>query len=194
MTKLIILPNIVYLVLLIYNRHITRFHCYAKIGRPFTAFEANGKLYQFCRLTFDVTNGVSFFQRTIDSVIESYNLKGCLAYLDNITIFGKNQIEHDINLNAFFDVAKKLNLTFNQQKSIISVKEIKMLGYLVSKGSIGPDLKDLNPSWTYLCLKPNESLNESLACLLIIQNGSLTFPIKLNLFQTLKFFLFLIML
>ena len=113
--------------------------------RPFTAFEANGKLYQFCRLPFGVTNGVSFFQRTIDSVIESYNLKGCLAYLDNITIFGKNQIEHDINLNAFFDVAKKLNLTFNQQKSIISVKEIKMLGYLVSKSSIRPDPERFKP-------------------------------------------------
>ena len=41
-----------------------------KEDRPSTAFEANGKLYQFCRLPFGVTNGVSFFQRTVDAVIE----------------------------------------------------------------------------------------------------------------------------
>ena len=116
-----------------------------KEDRSFTAFEAHGKLYQFCRLPFGVTNGVSFFQRTIDAVIESYNLKGCLAYLDNITIFGKNQTEHDANLEAFFDVAKKLNLTFNHQKSIFSAKEINILGYLVSNGSIKPDPARFEP-------------------------------------------------
>ena len=36
--------------------------------RPFTAFEANGKLYQYTRLPFGVTNGVSCFQRIVDNV------------------------------------------------------------------------------------------------------------------------------
>ena len=145
--------------------------------RPFTAFEANGKLYQFCRLPFGVTNGVSFFQRTIDSVIESYNLKGCLAYLDNITIFGKNQIEHDINLNAFFDVAKKLNLTFNQQKSIISVKEIKMLGYLVSKGSIRPDPERFKPLMDLPLPQTKRELKRIVGMFWRIELGSFSYDI-----------------
>ena len=29
--------------------------------RPYTAFEAEGKVYQYTRFPFDVTNGVSFF-------------------------------------------------------------------------------------------------------------------------------------
>ena len=33
--------------------------------RPFTTYEANGKLYQYCRLPFGVTNGVSAFQRIL---------------------------------------------------------------------------------------------------------------------------------
>ena len=39
--------------------------------RAYSAFEADGKLYQYCRLPFGVgvTNGVSCFQRIIDSVI-----------------------------------------------------------------------------------------------------------------------------
>ena len=37
--------------------------------RPYTAFEACGKLYQYTRLPFGVTNGVSFFQRLVDELI-----------------------------------------------------------------------------------------------------------------------------
>ena len=33
--------------------------------RAYTAFEADGKLYQYCRLPFSVTNGVLCFQRII---------------------------------------------------------------------------------------------------------------------------------
>ena len=50
--------------------------------RKFTAFEANGKLYQHCRMPFGVTNGVSTFQRIIDNLIEKYKLKKTYAYLD----------------------------------------------------------------------------------------------------------------
>ena len=40
--------------------------------KPYTAFEANGKFYQFyqfCRIPFGVTNGVACFQRIFDKII-----------------------------------------------------------------------------------------------------------------------------
>ena len=43
--------------------------------QPYTAFEVEGKLYQCTRLPFGVTNGVSFFQRFIDFLIEKYQLR-----------------------------------------------------------------------------------------------------------------------
>ena len=56
-----------------------KFACYqiplATEDRKFTAFEANGKLHQYCRMPFVVTNGVSTFQRIIDNLIEKYKLK-----------------------------------------------------------------------------------------------------------------------
>ena len=42
--------------------------------QPFTAVEANGKLYQCTRLPFGVINGVSCFQKIADNVIEKYKL------------------------------------------------------------------------------------------------------------------------
>lgn len=38
--------------------------------KPFTAFESCGKLFQFTRLPFGVTNGVACFQRVMDSFIK----------------------------------------------------------------------------------------------------------------------------
>ena len=65
--------------------------------QKFTAFEANRKLYQYCRMPFGVTNGVSTFQRIIDNLIEKYKLKKIYAYLDNVAVTGRDKDEHNQN-------------------------------------------------------------------------------------------------
>ena len=64
----------------------------------FTAFEADGKLYQFCRIPFGITNGVAAFQHAMDKLVEEENLKDTFPYLDNITVAGLTQAEHDHNV------------------------------------------------------------------------------------------------
>ena len=113
--------------------------------REYTAFEANGKLYQYCRLPFEVCNGVSAFQRIIDNMIEKHNLQKPYAYIDNITVAGVDQNEHDKNLKALMDAAETDGFTFNQNKSVFSVRQLDILGYRVSRGKIEPDPGRLQP-------------------------------------------------
>ena len=121
--------------------------------KQYTAFEACGNLYQFCRIPFGVTNGVACFQRVIDTIIRSENLKDTFAYIDNLTICGKDRASHDANLERFLEVAKSYGLTFNNDKSIIATNRICILGYDVSYKSIRPDperlqpLRNLKPPW-----------------------------------------------
>ena len=82
----------------------------------FTAFEAACKLYQYKRIPFGVTNGVACFQRALDEFISNNKLHGTYAYLDNLTVCGRDQDEHDTSLLRFLDAAKKHNLQFNDQK------------------------------------------------------------------------------
>ena len=77
--------------------------------KPYTAFEANGKLYQFIRIPFGVTNGVSAFQRVIDKVIEEENLSDIFPYVDNITIAGKTKEQLELNVSKFHQAIKKRN-------------------------------------------------------------------------------------
>ena len=81
--------------------------------KKFTAFEANGCLYQFRKKPFGVTNGVASFQRIMNNFITSEGLPDTFAYLNNVTICGKNQAHHDYNLEQFLKAAKLRNLTYN---------------------------------------------------------------------------------
>ena len=111
----------------------------------YTAFESAGGLYQFTRVPFGVTNGVACFQRVMDSFIKGEGLKDTFAYLDDVTICGSNQTNHDANLKQFLTAAAKLNIQFNQEKCVFSASKISILGYIVEDGKIRPDPERLRP-------------------------------------------------
>jgi len=100
---------------------------------------------QYLWSCFGVTNGVSCFQRIVNSVIADNDLKQTYAYLDDITIGGFDKADHDRNFKKFLDAASKINLTFNDVKSVVAVTEIDILGYRISQGSISPDPERLRP-------------------------------------------------
>ena len=106
--------------------------------KPYTAFEARNGLYQFTRLPFVVTNGVACFQREMMKFVQEEDLKAVFPYLDNITICGKDQEDHDANLMQFLEAAERKNVSYNDEKSVFSTRCLPILGYVV-EGEIRPD-------------------------------------------------------
>ncbi|GFT37457.1 retrovirus-related Pol polyprotein from transposon opus [Trichonephila clavipes] len=113
--------------------------------RHYTAFEACRKLYQFLRVPFGVTNGVACFQRVIDKIIEDEELTLTYPFIDDVTVCGKDQKEHDDNLEKLMTVAKKYNLTLNADKCTYSSNSVHFLGYIIQDGIIKPDPERLKP-------------------------------------------------
>ena len=113
--------------------------------KPYTAFESSGSLYQFTRIPFGVTNGVACFQRIMDSFIKEEKLAGTFAYLDDITICGMTQAEHDVNLEKFMKAAEKKNIVYNEGKCVFSTTRLSILGYVVEDGQLRPDPGRLRP-------------------------------------------------
>ena len=105
----------------------------------YTAFQAERSLWQWKRIPFGLTNGVPCFQRIIDEIIKINKCTGTYAYLDNITVGGKTQEEHDANLEKFLKVAKDCNLTMNKDKCVYSAECINLLGYQINSGSLKHD-------------------------------------------------------
>jgi transposase InsO family protein len=119
--------------------------------KRFTAFEANSKLYQFRRLPFGLSNAVACFQRVIDEIIAKENLTNTYAYLDDVIIVGKDEEDHEMNLQKFIAVAQKYNITLNHEKCKFKQTAIQYLGYVISENCLKPDpdrfqpLMDMNP-------------------------------------------------
>ena len=113
--------------------------------RQDTAFEADGKLWQFTRMPFGITNGVPRSLGNMDEFITKHNLPDCFAFLDNVTICGMSQEEHDRNLKLFRTAAEADGLTFNEDKCFFAMTSIELLGYRISSGSLQPDPERLRP-------------------------------------------------
>ena len=122
--------------------------------QKYIAFEAAGSLYQFCRIPFGLTKGAASFQRVMDDIIKREDLNGTYAYIDNVTICGQNQAEHDLNLKEFMNSMLKYGLTLNKNKCLYSLTSIDLLGYTISKGSVKPDPERLK-GFTDLPVPPN---------------------------------------
>lgn len=130
--------------------------------KPYTAFESGGRLYQFTRIPFGVTNGVAAFQRVLDTIIDTEQLIATYAYLDNITVCGENQEKHDRNVEKFMEIVEKYKFTLNNDKTIKSVTEIKILGYLISKDKTCPDPDRMKPLFDLPVPQNQKSLKRAL--------------------------------
>ena len=88
---------------------------------------------------------MSYFQRDKDEFISNNKLHGTYAYLDNLTVFERDQDEHDTNFSRLHDAAMKHYLRFNNQKCTYSTTSKKLFGYEVSNGENRPDPDSLKP-------------------------------------------------
>ena len=107
--------------------------------KPFTAFQAGQRLFQFTRVPFGLRNSSAVFQRVMDDLVQQYKLEGVVTYIDNVYVGGATQEQHDVNVERLIKAAAEINVTFNESKSIHSTKELSLLGYLISKGVKRPD-------------------------------------------------------
>ena len=69
------------------------------------------------------------------------------SYLDDITVAGHTQEEHDANVAAFMEVilVHRRNFTLNESKSVLSSSTINIQGYFIGNGVVRPDPERLRP-------------------------------------------------
>ena len=127
------------------------------LDRPYTAFQAGKGFYQFTRVPFGLRNSGAVFQRVMDTMIKGEDLKGAVFYVDNAYIGGVDQADHDRNLAKFLEASRKLNITFNVSKTVLSSNSLSILGHYICNNTIRPDPERVKP---LLDLPPPNSLPE----------------------------------
>ena len=64
-----------------------------------------------------------------------------MVYLDDITVFSKNDAKHIEHLRRTFEKCRRYGLSLNPQKSLFALEEGKLLGHIVTKDGVRIDPK-----------------------------------------------------
>jgi len=111
-------------------------------------------LYKYKVLPFRLTNGLAIYQQYMNDILFNYLDNFCTAYLDDIMIYSKNEMEHEEHVYKVLQRLHKAGLQANIKKLEFSVKRIKYLGFIISMDGIKVDpdktaiINQWEPPWT----------------------------------------------
>ncbi|MGL4850996.1 MAG: reverse transcriptase domain-containing protein [Clostridium sp.] len=104
-----------------------------------TAFAWKGGLYEFNRMPFGLCNAAATFQRAMDEIFRKENRKFVIPYLDDIIIYSRDESEHRKHLRTVLGKVRAAGLSLNRKKCHFYKTEVKILGNIVSAGTIKAD-------------------------------------------------------
>ncbi|KAF9760601.1 Retrovirus-related Pol polyprotein from transposon 17.6 [Nosema granulosis] len=107
-------------------------------SRGVTGFYILGKHYQFKRLPFGIKPGPKMFQKNIARILE--DIDNVFVYIDDIVVFGKSKLEHDLVLTKVLKRLYEAEVKINFDKSSFGKEEIEILGRIVNKDGIKANL------------------------------------------------------
>ena len=112
----------------------------SSLKTTFNSIPTKGR-YRYLCMPMGAKCSQDAFQMKMDEILEGLN--GIIAIHDDITIFGKTEEEHDINLIAFMDRAAAKGLTLNSKKCHIKQKSVSFFGFMFSEDGTSPDPKKI---------------------------------------------------
>jgi hypothetical protein len=92
---------------------------------------------------FGLSNAGGTFQRAIQIAFDDLIDNIIQVYLDDLTVYSKNQLDHFGHLRKIFMRCKKFGIFLNPSKSIFGVMKGKILGHIFSDSGISIDLESI---------------------------------------------------
>ena len=105
--------------------------------RDITTFATHVGLYRYKILNFGTGSAGEIFQETVREITR--DIVGCINISDDILVFGRNQKEHDQNLEKLFKRAREKEITFNKDKCKFNKDNSLYYGMVFSKEGTSPD-------------------------------------------------------
>lgn len=107
--------------------------------REKTAFTTGQGLYEFRVMPFGLCNAPSTFQRLMELVLAGLRWDICLAYLDDIVVFGHTFEEHLQRLRIVLSRLRDPNLKLNPKKCQFFQQSVSFLGHVISRHGVSTD-------------------------------------------------------
>ena len=89
--------------------------------------------FMYAKMPFGLMNVGATFQREVDIAFSEEKDRVVVIYLDDITMFSKTHQDHLKHLKRVFLKCRYFGISLNPKKSNFSMKEGKILGYIISE-------------------------------------------------------------
>ncbi len=106
-------------------------------SRHITTFSTHVGLRRYKRLMFGINAASEIFQNAIAELLAG--LPGCKNISDDIIVYGKNQHEHDLNLQAVLQRLSDYNVRLNKDKCHFSQSHVCFYGHIFSAKGVQAD-------------------------------------------------------
>ena len=107
--------------------------------REKTAFTMQRGLFQFLVNPFGLCNASSTFQRLMELVLTALNWEICLAYIDDIVVFGRSWEEHMQHLRVILTQLQEAHLKIHPRKCQFFRRSVAFLGHITSSNGVSTD-------------------------------------------------------
>lgn len=108
-------------------------------SRKYTAFITQSGTYEFLKTPFGLCNAPAVFQRFINCIFhELIKNKMVLAYMDDLIIPGRSEIECLTNLKKVLQLSAEYGLEINWKKCQFLTTKVEYLGTIIENGKMTP--------------------------------------------------------
>ena len=90
-------------------------------------------------MPFGLINVGATFQQAMDDAFKGFLNRCIVIYMDDLTVFSKDQSTHIADLRQVFKRCCKCNISLNPKKCSFGVTKRKLLGHVISKAKISID-------------------------------------------------------
>ena len=109
------------------------------LTREKTAFATCHGLFEFQVMAFGLCNAPSTFQRLMEFVLAGLQWQGCLVYLDDVIVFGRDFEEHPVQLREVFERFRQAGLKLKSSKCFLLRRKVPFLGHVISADGVSTD-------------------------------------------------------
>ena len=102
-----------------------------------TTFQTCFGRFRWLRLPFGLCVSSEIFQKRMYECFK--DLPGIVCIADDIIIHGKNLVEHDKNLENFFNRCRENNISLNKDKLVLRTDNVTFMGHVVTKDGLKTD-------------------------------------------------------
>ena len=105
-------------------------------SRDLTTINTHKGLFRYHRLCFGISAAPGIFQRTMENLFR--HVPGCINYLDDVYVTGKDDNEHLENLRNVLSICRDKGLSLRRDKCEFLQREVTFLGYRLNKHGLYP--------------------------------------------------------